>query len=971
MRRLIACLGVACLAALLSAAPAGADFGLKNLDVTFTDQGGAPVSQAGAHPFAMSTNLDLNVKPEPAFPEIGEVPDGEVKDLLVRLIDGFGGNPSAAPACSTVDFIEGHCARSAVVGTVRLIIGGPHEEPEIVPVYNLTPPPGRVAKLGFIALGVPVPIEASLEPEPPYRVYAEVTNIANLVMFYSSRLTLWGVPADPAHDTARGGPAGVAEVPFITLPRACEGPLQTVFEATSWQGALFSEAVSTHDDSEPPQPRGFTDCGKLAFSPQAEAKPTTDQAESPSGLEFNLDVEDQGLTNPDGIAASDIKKATVILPEGITLNPSIAEGLATCSKQGYGAESLGGEPGQGCPQASKVGSVEAETPVLPGTVLKGSLFVAAQDDPATTEPEAENPFDSLIALYMVIKEPERGILIKLAGKVEPNPVSGQIETTFGEPGNELPQQPLSHVRIRLREGGRSPLITPPSCDANPATPGQDPYTIKTIFTPWANPQNPLVTSSQFTISHGVGGGPCPTGNPPFEPGFSAGTLNNDAKSFSPFDMRITRRDGDQDLTKFAALLPPGVIGKLAGIAKCPDAQIEAARHRSGRAELASPSCPQSSQIGETEAGAGVGSQLTYVPGRLYLAGPYHGDPLSVVSVTPAVAGPFDVGTVVVRVALSIDPDTAEVKADGSASDPIPHILKGIVLKVRDLRVEVDRPGFIFNPTDCAPFQTTATLFGSGLDVFNPADDVPVTRTSRFQAANCASLGFKPAFKMSLTGGTRRGAHPALHALVTPRAPDANFAKAVVTLPHSAFLDQAHIRTICTRVQFAAKACPPGSVYGHATVFTPVLEEPLEGPVYLRSSNHNLPDLVLALHGIVDINAVGRIDSKNGGIRTSFETIPDAPFSKLVLELPGGKKGLIVNSRNLCAATNKTKVSLSAQSGKPDQLSPPLTATACKGKKAAKHKRSGHDPDRRSPRRSVRCADRRARKTLKRDLRRKG
>ena len=938
MKRLIACLSISCLAMLGAAAPASASFGLKDLDVTFTDEAGAPVSQAGAHPFAMSTNIDINTKPEPAFPEIGVIPDGEAKDLTVHLIEGFGGNPSVAPPCSTVDFIERRCARSAIVGMVRLVVGDPNTI-EVVPVYNLTPPPGRVAKLGFIALGVPVPIEASLEPQPPYDVYAEVTNIPNLVMFYSSRLTLWGVPAAKAHDAEVGGEsANVAEVPFITLPRACEGPLQTVFEATSWQGDFFSEAVPTHDDSEPPQPRGFTDCGRLAFSPQAEAKPSTEQAESPSGLEFNLDVEDQGLSNPDGIAASDIKKAKVILPEGMTLNPSIAEGLATCSKQGYEAESIASEPGQGCPQASKVGTVEAETPVLPGTVLKGSLFVAAQDDPATAQPGAENPFDSLIALYMVIKEPERGILVKLAGKVEPNPTSGQIETTFGEAGNELPQQPLSHVRIHLREGGRSPLITPASCDADPSTPAQDPYEIKTIFTPWANPQNPLTTTSQFTITHGVADRPCPTGTPPFDPGFSAGTLNNDAKSYSPFDMRITRRDGDQDLTKFSALLPPGVIGKLAGIAKCPDAQIEAARHHSGRAELAQPSCPQGSQIGDTEAGAGVGSQLTYVPGHIYLAGPYKGDPLSVVAITPAVAGPFDVGTVVVRVALSIDPDTAEVKADGSASDPIPHILKGIVLKVRDLRVNVDRQNFILNPTDCSPFQSTATLFGSNANVFDPADDVPVTRTARFQAANCASLGFKPAFKMSLTGGTRRGAHPAFRALVTPRAQDANFAKAVVTLPHSAFLDQAHIRTICTRVQFAAKACPPGSVYGHATVLTPLLDEPLEGPVYLRSSNHNLPDLVLALHGIVDINAVGRIDSKNGGIRTSFETIPDAPFSKLILDLPGGNKGLIVNSRNLCAATNKTKVSLSAQSGKPDQLSPPLKATACKGKKA-KRKRA--------------------------------
>ena len=943
MKRLIACLWISCLAMLGAAAPASASFGLKDLDVTFTDEAGAPVSQAGAHPFAMSTNIDINTKPEPAFPEIGVVPDGEAKDLTVHLIEGFGGNPSVAPPCSTVDFIERRCARSAIVGMVRLVVGDPNTI-EVVPVYNLTPPPGRVAKLGFIALGVPVPIEASLEPEPPYDVYAEVTNIPNLVMFYSSRLTLWGVPAAKAHDAEVGGEsANVAEVPFITLPRACEGPLETVFEATSWQGDFFSEAVPTHDDSEPPQPRGFTDCGRLAFSPQAEAKPSTEQAESPSGLEFNLDVEDQGLSNPDGIAASDIKKAKVILPEGMTLNPSIAEGLATCSKHGYEAESIASEPGQGCPQASKVGTVEAETPVLPGTVLKGSLFVAAQDDPATTEPGAENPFDSLIALYMVIKEPERGILVKLAGKVEPNPTSGQIETTFGEAGNELPQQPLSHVRIHLREGGRSPLITPASCDADPSTPAQDPYTIKTIFTPWANPQNPLTTTSQFTITHGVADRPCPTGTPPFDPGFSAGTLNNDAKSYSPFDMRITRRDGDQDLTRFSTVLPKGLVGRIAGVSRCSDAELAQLKVKTGLEEKAHPSCPANSELGNTWAGAGVGSQLTYVPGKLYLAGPYNGAPLSVVAVTPAVAGPFDVGVVAVREALTLDPVTAQVRVDGSKSDPIPHILAGIPLSVRDIRVMVDRPNFTLNPTNCSKFQILANIGGGGLDPFSILDDTSVDVSARFQAADCAALRFRPALSLMLKGGTKRGDYEGLRAVVRPRPGDANIASASVALPHSAFLANEHIRTVCTRVQFAAgigngAGCPKGSVYGKAVAETPLLDEPLEGPVYLRSSNNPLPDLVVALHGLVDIELSGQTDSKNGGIRNTFASVPDAPASKFTLELFGGQKGLIVNSRNLCTGIQRATAHFVGQNGAAYDFRPAVQNSCKKIKKAKKHKR---------------------------------
>jgi hypothetical protein len=391
------------------------------------------------------------------------------------------------------------------------------------------------------------------------------------------------------------------------------------------------------------------------------------------------------------------------------------------------------------------------------------------------------------------------------------------------------------------------------------------------------------------------------------------------------------------MTRFSAILPPGVTGKLAGIAKCPEAAIAAAKAKSGRAELAAPSCPAASEIGRTTAGAGVGSQLTYVPGKLYLAGPVGGDPLSVIAITPAVAGPFDVGNVVLREALAVNPDTAEVEVDGSVSDPIPHILKGIPVKVREVRVLTDRPEFTLNPTDCSRSDTKATLFGSGLDPFNPADDGPVSLSARFQAANCASLGFEPRLAMRLKGGNRRGDHPAFTATLTSRgSEDANVERIVATLPRSAFLEQAHIRTICTRVQFAAAGgngtgCPAGAVYGTATVSTPLLDDPLTGPVYLRSSDHNLPDVVLALHGLVNVNLVGRIDSHKGGIRASFEGVPDQPFTQATLRMQGGKKGLIVNSRGLCARRSRTDARLTGQNGRRHNASPVVKPSGCAGK----------------------------------------
>ncbi len=932
MRRLVLIFLAASLASLLLApSPATAAFGIKNLDVTFTASNGSPVTQAGSHPFAMTTSFDVNTKIDP---KLGEIPDEEFKDLVVDQPAGLAFDPRAVPRCSAADFLFANgehpsslCPDATAIGIIgaRGEAGNPNPS-DFGIVYNLVPPPGAAAKFGFHVLGVAVTISGGVRSEGERNLFASLMNVSQAVSFYGSVLTLWGNPADPAHDGERGDcfleggscPAGVPERPFITMPRSCTGPLTTIFKAASWQNpsTWVQSSASTHDNLVPPNPLGMSGCAKLGFGPLISAKPTTDWAESPSGLDVSVDVNDPGVTSPKGIAQSDIKKAVLTLPEGVTANPSLAEGLGVCTPTDLSKERANSEPGEGCPESSKIGTVEVETPLLEDETLKGSLFIAQPDDPTTAAPETENPFDSLIALYVVIKDSDLGILVKQAGKVEPDPQTGQLVTTF----DDLPQFPLGHVRFHLREGGRSPLVTPPRCGD---------FTASAEFTPWANPTHPLVTTTSFEINAGVGGSSCPPGGvPPFHPSFTAGTINNSAASYSPFYMRLTRKDGEQDMTKLSSILPPGLVGKLAGVSKCPDAEIAAASGKTGRQELIAPSCPANSKIGRIVSAAGVGPELTYVPGSLYLAGRYRGDPLSVVAVVPAVAGPFDAGTVVVRLALTLNPETAEVEVDGSASDPIPHILKGIVLKVRELEVYADRSEFTLNPTGCRPSKVRATLFGSFLDIFSPADDFPISLADRFQAAGCAGLDFKPKLSLRLKGGTRRGDHPTLRAVVIPHAGDANFRRAVVTLPRSAFLDQAHIRTICTRVQFAARACPKGSVYGFAKAITPLLDQPLQGPVYLRSSNHSLPDLVAALHGIVDIDVVGRIDSHKGGIRSSFENIPDAPVSKFTLRMRGGTKGLIVNSRNLCVRPSRAIVRLTGQNRKLHNFHPLVRASDC-------------------------------------------
>ncbi len=942
--RLTIALLATALVALAIAPAARADFGLHGIEVTFSEPDGSPAApiQAGAHPFSMDTELEVNTVKEGSGEEL-EFVNGAFRQLEVIAPEGFAADPNAVDPCSTLDFLtkpEGafevpNCADGTVVGTVEVTVGNNGKRPEggeeTTPLYNLEPPPGAVAKLGFWASDTPVTVLVGLTSERPYRGRAVLSNAVQVLEIFGSSLSLWGTPADKDHDAERGRclrkgglcSADITERPFLTLPRRC-GAIETVFRATPWWtgspfspspgGAPFAETVAT--------PPGLEGCEKIGFSPEISTQPTTESASSPAGLDVALEVKDEGLTNPVGIATrSDIKKAVVKLPEGMTANPSLAEGLATCSEADLERETLHSLPGEGCPQAAKIGTLEVETPILAGKVFRGQVFVATQN---------ENPFNALIALYMVVKDPGLGVLLKLAGKVEPDPETGQLTTTFGEPGHEIPQFPVSNFRFRFREGSRSPLITPERCGE---------FTTEAFFTPWANPASVLRKTSTFEITRGVGGGPCPAaGAPPFVPGFSAGSLNNSAGAYSPFHMRLTRRDGDQDLTRFSAVLPRGMIARLAGTTQCPEASIAAARARSGRAELAAPSCPPSSRLGAIIGGAGAGSQLTYVPGSFYLAGPLRGAPLSAVAIVPAVAGPFDVGTVVVRQALRVNPRSGEVRVDSEASDALPTTLAGIPLKVRDVRVEVDRPQFTINPTNCTPSTIAAQIWGSGLLPRDPGDDAPVTLLERFQASNCASLGFKPELSLRLKGGTRRGDFPALRTVYTPRPGDANISDLVLRLPRSAFLEQGHFRTICTRVQYAADACPAGAIYGHARAFTPILDQPLEGPLYLRSSDHKLPDLVFDLHGLVDVEAVARVDSHKGGIRATVEDVPDAPVSKIVVTMQGGQKGLIVNSRNLCAKKSRAAVELTAQNGKQRNLRALVKAVNCK--KAKKPKRRG-------------------------------
>ena len=593
----------------LGVSPAvAAEFGLTELQVSSTAKNRSPAVQAGSHPYELTTNLVLKTEESPLGS--GEiVPVGSAKDANIAFPQGFAGNPTAVPRCTTVQFLSENakeCPDTSAVGIGRIEVveaGGF----STVPVYNLYPAPGSAGKLGFNVEGLaPVVVDLTLNPNSPYNVIVKTTNISQGSLFFSAQITIWGVPAAASHDTERGRCAlnnatcefSGPKKPFITLPTSCAAPLSFHFEADSWQNPSplgvpypFQESVTIHDNSVPPNDLSPAGCAKLEFAPQIVAQPTNSSADSPTGLDFDLDVEDEGISNPseEATAASTIKKAVVTLPEGMTINPSQAEGLGVCSEAQLEAEKADSQPGEGCPQSSKIGNVEVESPLLEGEVLKGGLFVATP---------YHNPFGSLIALYMVFRDPALGIIVRQPGKVEPDPSTGQLIATFGEAPYEIPQLPFSHFHLHFREGGRSPLATPPTCGT---------YTTRAVFTPWARPESSYATTSSFQVTSGTSGRPCPpAGIPPFHPGFEAGSINNAAGSYSPVYMRLTREDGEQGMTKFSSVFPPGLVGKIAGVAKCPDAAIEAAKSKTGLEELASPSCPSSSQVGRVLAGAGVG-----------------------------------------------------------------------------------------------------------------------------------------------------------------------------------------------------------------------------------------------------------------------------------------------------------------------------------------------------------------------------
>ena len=886
-------------------------------------------------------------------------PYEDLRTVVTTLPPGLIGNPEATPKCTYAEFYEPHgyeatgCPAETQVGTLDLSLGLTLEEfpPNLlsrVGVYNLVPKKGIAADLGFVAGGAVVGhVLSSLDPAQNYAIKTSVGYIANGVQVRAARFTVWGVPGDPAHDhlrydTSKGfsptlnSKSNAPIKPFLTLPSQCgdQGPFQ--IGADSWQNPVWQSEADAVDSlpyhTEAPTSLEVEGCDdpRFRFEPEVSLEPTQRAAGAPTGLQVDLkvpqredtvdDAEELYAKNGDvqAIATPTMKKAVVRMPEGMTLSTSAAQGLGNCAPSEI---SLGTNDPVTCPLSSQYGVLTLHTPLLPpDQPMTGRIFIAKQKD---------NPYNGFLALYLVIQDPERGLLIKIPAKLTLDPKTGQLTTTF----DNLPQFPISDMQLSLKGGVRAGLVNPTTCGTK---------TITAEFFPYSDPDSPFLVKDDYEITQKADGSPCVKnlGERPFKPELSAGTVNPNAGSYSPFAFRLTRTDDDQEFSQLSTTLPPGLLANISKLTECPEAGIAQAQTpgRTGGAEQLFPSCPASSQLGTTDVGSGVGQVITYVPGKAYLAGPYQGAPLSMVVITPVVTGPYDLGVIAVRSAIRVNSQTAQATIQ---TDPFPQIYEGIPVRIRDIRVKADTPETIINPTNCDPMQVTAHVTGTGGNLDSTADDTAVDLAERFQAANCGSLPFKPKLSFKLKGGTKRGQFPALEATLKARPGDANIAKTTVVLPRSEFIEQGHIVDVCTRVQFAADQCPEGSVYGTAEATSPLFSETLKGPVYLRSNGGErvLPDLLVSLNGKIDVALAGFIDSVKGEgrVRNTFNVIPDAPVTEFKLKMQGGKRGLLVNHLDLCKVTSRADVKLVGQNGKVSKTRPKM-GTSCKGSKRLKRQK---------------------------------
>jgi hypothetical protein len=919
LRRLIAVAALAALAGVLAVAPAQAAF----TDFAIDSVGGELSSaQAGAHA-DVTTAIDMATDGE------GQ-PHARTKDVAVHLPPGMMGNPNAVPQCSEAQFLTIFvgCPKETQVGVAYLKLYGFGDTVFSEPIFNVeTPNRNMVARLGFHAVAYPTFINVGVRSESDYGITATVSSASAQANLISVRTVLWGVPADPSHDAERmtvedalfcgapcNGPSAseIEPAPFMTNPTSC-GPIGVAFDAVSYAAPGSPASASA------PFP-DIAGCDKLAFQPGMSVKPTSRVAAAPTGLDVGLDfAQDEGIAS---LATSHLRDARVTLPEGMTVAAGSAHGLEAC-----GAEQVGYRTRQpsGCPAAAKIGSVTFDVPALPEK-LEGSVYLR--------KPEP----GKLLRLWLVADD--LGVHLKVPGEIQADPVTGRLTTVF----TDNPQTPLASLRMSLK-GGPFGVLTNPSACGQYETTGQ--------MTPWSG-EPPVDVVSSMAIDQG-----CDTGG--FAPGFEAGATSPVAGAFSPFLVRVTRGDGDREIGRIDVTLPKGSLADLTDVEVCSAAQVAQAAGRAGIASQGTPACPAASQIGTTTAGAGAGPSPFFprlpgsdVSGRVFLTDGYTNPetrpaasnpaPYGLAIEVPAVAGPFDLGTVLIRAGVYVNPVTAQLTV---ISDPLPRILEGIPLNLRDIRIAVDRERFTVNPTSCAATQVTGAI--------RSQDGAVVERAARYQAGECQRLGLAPKMAMRLTGAkhTREGGHPALRVSLRQPPGQTNISRVRVVLPKSLALDPENANDsglLCSYESGLAGDCPASSVIGSATAVSPLLKRPLRGKVHFvqgvrfdkrtGSRIRTLPTLLVKLRGEITIDLRAKTAVSQGNLVSTFPVVPDAKISRFRLNLKGGAADgiLTVSGRpNLCPRAQRAAVTYGGHNGRTYKQTVSV-GTPCKKRPGSRRKR---------------------------------
>jgi hypothetical protein len=890
---LLALVAAVALLAMAGAAPAVAATGpieITSFTNALTNQDGTPTTQAGSHPYEMVTNITFGTFA--SGPNQGQ-PKQNVKDVVVNLPPGLVGNPNAVPRCSVGDLDAVRCSPDSQVGVLSLstdaagdpALGSPY------PLYNMVPPAGEPAEFGAdvalvdsfldvtVRTGTATP---SSKAEPgDYGLTTTSANISAASPIASIVVTLWGTPADPGHDNVRecAGfttpcPSTAPLTPLLTLPTTCAQSLTTTVAADGWQSA--GDFTRTHYTSIDAGNNvvGVTGCSNLTFNPSLSVQPDTTTADSPTGLDVDIHVP-QSPDTESSLATPDLKTAVVTLPTGTVVSASAADGLQACSESQFG---WGNASEPTCPNASKIGSAEIDSPIQPDPLV-GGIYLAQQN---------ANPFGSLLAIYVAAESD--GVLIKLAGHVVPNPVTGQLVTTF----NNNPQLPFSDFKLDFFGGARAAVATPENCGT---------FTATSALTPW-NGAGAAAPTDSFAINAG-----CVSG---FSPTFTAGSTSTEAGAFTPFALSLSRSDTDQELSGLTVTLPPGLLADIASVPLCTPSATGA--------------CPASSQVGTVEAGAGPGPHPFFLPGTVYLTGSYKGAPFGLDEVIPAIAGPLNLGTVVVRQSLSISKSNAQVTV---VSDPFPTILQGIPLRIKRIDVDLNRPNFIVNPTNCSPMSINATL--------TSVNGTSASDSQRFQVGGCGDLGFSPTFKINFKGKAKHaGKHPTLNVTLTQPGGQANMSSVKLTLPLSIALDAKNSQNVCAVSAAASDSCPASTLIGHATANTPDLSSPLSGNVYLvqgirtNSSGQTiktLPALLVTLRGQIALDLTGKTTVSHRKLVTTFGSIPDAAISKFALTINGGSHGILVTTKSLCRSKQVAQVTEIGQNGKSHNAKPKIS-TSC-------------------------------------------